>query len=283
MSSSSTKTGLGRWVIRAAFLAIAGAVLSFAVLFLASTLLPAVLGGRIVRAGTATTIVVWLSLLLAMVGLMTLLLVRSIWGCFRSLLLVISWWAIFFLLIVFSQRFGSLPLPLYLAVWIASGAIGSTLLQQPPRTSPSRAAGPMTGNTVRLSSQDVPPGMSAWGRIPARTVTLVRQHTVDAAGIASALPGADVTGYRATATAVIITVVLRDWWQNGNQAGLTDLDRDDLASFVRLAWHTSQAVPTPAIAHAVFRAVLTALLDDWCVAWNTGNMSGPPQWQQVAG
>ncbi len=117
---------------------------------------------------------------------------------------------------------------------------------------------------------------SRFGRIPQQTVTLfeqtrdrVRQDVVAALPPNAGQPARDVVLEQ------VIGIVLRDWRENENTAGLTDDDVVDMQNFVKAA----AAIAGPDLSGAgrpVFEAVLNGFLEDWLSNWNASNDPGPP-------
>jgi hypothetical protein len=114
------------------------------------------------------------------------------------------------------------------------------------------------------------------GRIPPEVADLLSTNVQTVRAVVLSEIKADTAGPRRGFTAAaVMDRVLRDWWENGNIDPLTPDDVTDLQSFVALSVSLSAGIPQPE-AEAVYRALVTALLDDWLVAWNADGNVGPP-------
>jgi hypothetical protein len=118
---------------------------------------------------------------------------------------------------------------------------------------------------------------SQFGRVSRQTATLLAQHVGYIDGpMLNALPVGASGAMRALTVRLVLEHTLEDWWRNGNTTGLDSADLDDLRGFIRLAGH----VAGPGFRHeelAIYRAVLTNLLQDWLHNWNVDGVDGPPK------
>jgi hypothetical protein len=204
---------------------------------------------------------------------------------------ILLWSAGYMLLWLIGNSMGSgLSLPVFLAAWLGGSAIAA-LVWSPSRkaatparrarpAAPARVVGSAGGATTRLAQPAVrQPIMrrSEYGRIPAETLALmlgqvrgVREEVM------RALPAEAPSGVRDWTVRAVLDRTLQDWWENGNTEALPSQDIADLQSFVALAsafagdWSDTGAP-------AIYRATLSALLDDWLRAWNTDGVDGPPR------
>jgi hypothetical protein len=99
------------------------------------------------------------------------------------------------------------------------------------------------------------------------TAEYLAEVVTAASEAAGALPEAAPSSWRRTAYRAVLAAILRDWAENGTAT----LDPDDAANvhgFVRDAAATALGVPEE---HRddTFEVVMTALLDDWILNWNT--------------
>ncbi|MBX9771545.1 MAG: hypothetical protein K2X29_09255, partial [Candidatus Obscuribacterales bacterium] len=75
-----------------------------------------------------------------------------------------------------------------------------------------------------------------FGRIKRETMELFDKTIDQVHGlIAANLPPAASENVKAYTTELILSAVLKDWLQNGNEEGLLDEDREDICSFVKAA------------------------------------------------
>jgi hypothetical protein len=115
-----------------------------------------------------------------------------------------------------------------------------------------------------------------FGRIPPAQTALfqqivrsVRERVLDA------LPSHASAAIRAYTLEALLDIVLRDWRENENTAGLLDEDIRDLRSFIALAASLAGSDLSGQGA-AVYQATLRGLLEDWLANWNAPNDPGPP-------
>ena len=170
-------------------------------------------------------------------------------------------------------------LPLYLLFWLGVGVLAAWLLEggQSART-PARAQ----HRTHTRPTQSVA-RTSQFGRIPSDTVLLLTQLVRQTRGnIVVALPDGTPPQVWEWTTRVVLDVLMRDWWENGSDEGLSLRDVEDLRSMIVLAASLandgSGTYPlTRPVNQAVFRATLRANLEDWLANWNSDGVDGPPR------
>jgi hypothetical protein len=264
---------IGGWLLLAALFAAGGAAYIFAAQWLTGVVAEVMGDGRLLADLTIAGIALAAGIILPAIGGRILLAVfgqgRRAWA------IILGWVLAYGLLLLLGFALRGISLPVFAAVLVGFGLLwGWMLAPQPARAKPSRrrAAQGVRRSAVVDSQQ--------FGRIPAETVLLLTQHARQARSqIATALPPAPKELGSFTIAAVLDRT-LRDWWANGNTHGLTDTDVDDLKSFVTLAaalagGASSMSLNAPE-GQAVYRATLTALLDDWLANWNADGHDGPP-------
>ena len=139
-----------------------------------------------------------------------------------------------------------------------------------------RAATPFSGalpaTAVAASGM---PATKAYGRTPPETLAMLQRRILDVAVVLSEMDASAPGPMRRFAAGAVLERTIRDWNENGNVEPLLADDVIDLQSFIAFAGQL--AGPLVEIeGQAVFRAVLSALLDDWLVAWNADGNPGPP-------
>lgn len=115
-----------------------------------------------------------------------------------------------------------------------------------------------------------------FGRVSRQTSTLLSKHVsyIDAK-LLSGLPIGASGAMRSLTVRLVLDYTLEDWWRNGNTSGLDASDLDDLRSFIQLAGRLSG--PGYQLEDlAVYKTILTNLLEDWLHNWNAGGVDGPP-------
>ncbi|NTW03293.1 MAG: hypothetical protein HGA19_18790 [Oscillochloris sp.] len=166
-----------------------------------------------------------------------------------------------------------MSLPIYLICWVLFGVAGGYLIGE-REMAPAKPTVAQPATLIHSSE---------FGRVPPASVVLLTKHVRSATGpIISVLPERTSEELRSFTIRAVLDRMLRDWWENGNKDGLTSQDIDDLKSFVAMAVAMA-AQPTGDPAHndelsqAIYRATLSALLDDWLVYWNADGVDGPPR------
>lgn len=115
-----------------------------------------------------------------------------------------------------------------------------------------------------------------FGRVSRQTSALLAKHIsyIDAK-LLSGLPIGASGAMRSLTVRLVLDHTLEDWWRNGNTSGLDSSDLADLRSFIQLAGRLSG--PGYQLEElAVYKAILTNLLEDWLHNWNAGGIDGPP-------
>lgn len=257
---------LTRWAWATLTLALGGALLTFVALWLMQALATMSGGARLSQLGQwailGATLVSWV-----LVGLAGFWLLRRLgWERWPAIQALMGWLLGYIILWWLSNALSSLSLPLYLGFWLIFGALGGWLVA---RADPQRAAsGGRRDREVVRSAQ--------FGRVPAATVVLLTQHVRHATGpILAGLPSMAPQLVREFTVRAVLERTIRDWWANGNADGLAAQDVADLRSFVSMAAVLSDSARDPA-GQAIYRATLTALLDDWLANWNADGVDGPP-------
>ena len=279
MAQRSLVNHAGSWLFSALLLGAGGTGFVYLVLWLAQTINNLLGDGRLVRSPAAGLMV-----LLAAAGLSMVLGTWILRAIFRrpgrrALLIVVIWLLGHVLLWTVSRSLGGVSLPLFAGFWIAFGVLGGLVLARLPASrAPTR--GRRQSRRAARSAEPVVRS-SEFGRIPAETVVLLtRQVRQVEDAVKGGLPTGAPPAVRDHTVGAVLDHTLRDWWGNGNTAGLTAQDADDLRSFVALA---AALAARPALrspeGEAIYRATLAALLDDWLANWNANGVSGPPQRQ----
>lgn len=284
MATRSQDNWIGRWVIAGLLLALGGMAYVYATLWVAQVLIPLITEGRIlpqVNEGSFALIVACA----ALVGLVAMPIIalfsRGRLGCGGALLIVLVWMVSYLGLWGTSQVTRSpVGIPV-LAGWsaLAGGLCGLVVARLRPRGSKRRQGRSLSQEVAAPRPDEPVVRADQFGRVPAATVVLVNRLVHQARNrVVSALPSGASAAVRSTTVSAILDRTLKDWWDNGNQQGLTTTDIDDLRSFVQLAAHLSgpQGLSS-AEGLAVYRATLGALLDDWLEHWNDNGVDGPPQ------
>ncbi len=278
MAVVEPQSKIQRWVIDTLLLALAGASASFAVLWIAYLLSPA-------RVSTNGDPPLWLYIGGAIVSVVMFLLLRMRYQGCRACIIIPVWWSAHFVLTVIgTMAFSStgIPLVVYLIIWLVIGGIGALLLHAAPKTqlAAAGAAGALgAGAFVATRGQNQVLKSSGYGRLPPATVILLTQHVRTANESANQLPPNVPVSIRKLAVGVVLDHIVRDWWENENREGLTPADLADLGAFVQLAWSQCRGVSSLPEAEAIFKAVLTALMNDWFNSWNADGVEGAPRWQ----
>ena len=264
---------IGGWLLLAALFAVGGAAYVLAAQWLTGFVAELMGDGRLLADLTIAGMAFAAGVILpAIVGRMLL----ALFGQGRRAWAIVFGWALAYgLLLLLGFGLRGITLPVFAAVLVGFGLLWGGCSPQPQtaKSSRRRAAQGIRQSAVVDSQQ--------FGRIPAETVMLLTQHARQARGqIATALPPAPKELGNFTIEAVLDRT-LRDWWSNSNTHGLTDTDVGDLKSFVTLAaalaggGASSTSLNSPE-GQAVYRATLTALLDDWLANWNADGQDGPP-------
>jgi hypothetical protein len=266
---------IGGWLLLAALFAVGGAAYVVAAQWLTGFVAEIMGDGRLLADLTIAGIAFAAGVIVpAIVGRMLL----AVFGQGRrAWAIVLGWVVAYGLLLLLGLGLRGISLPVFAAVLVGFGLLwGWMLASQPAKAKPARrrAAQGIRQSAVVDSQQ--------FGRIPAETVMLLTQHARQARSqIATALPPAPKE-LGAFTIAAVLDRTLRDWWSNGNTHGLTETDVADLKSFVTLAaalaggGASSLSLNSPE-GQAVYRATLTALLDDWLANWNADGVDGPPR------
>lgn len=265
MAQARQSSALARWAGSALTLALGGALLTFAALWLMQLLAPLAGGGRLAQAGSwAIFLAIWVGWALA--GALGYWLLRRLaWRGMAAGLAIVGWLFGYLLIWWIGTLVGGASLPLYLGFWLVFGALGGLLAS---RDTPSAAKAAQQPRPFVRSSQ--------FGRIPGELVLLLTQHTRQATGpILADLPRDAPSIVRDHTVRAVLDHTIRDWWANGNTDGLTEQDVADLRSFVALAATLAAGARDPET-QAVYRATLAALLDDWLENWNANGVDGPP-------
>lgn len=277
MAVVEPQSKIQRWVIDTLLLTLAGASGSFLALWLAY-----LLGGpRVAPDGEPPP---RLLIALGIVSMVLFFLLRMRFAGCRSCVLIPGWWGTHFVLTgVASGAFKTTGMPLvtYLIIWLVIGALGALVLQARPKVQAAVGAAGAIGAGAYVSTRDNNQVLksSGFGRIPPASVILLTQHVRTANDAANQLPQNAPASVRKIAVAVVLDHIVRDWWENENREGLTPADMNDMSVFVQYAWAQCRGVNSLPEAEAVFKAVLTALLDDWFNSWNADGVEGAPRWQ----
>lgn len=278
MAVVEPQSKIQRWVIDTLLLALLGASASFAVLWLAYLLSPA----RLSSDGDPP---LWLYLAGAIVSAVLFFLLRMRYPGCRSCVIIPAWWIAHFVLTGVGAAMssgGGMSLVVYIISWLVIGALGALALQAAPKTklAAAGAAGALgAGAFVAARGENQVLKSSGYGRLPPATVILLTQHVRTANESATQLPPNAPASVRKIAVGVVLDHIVRDWWENENREGLTPTDVADLGSFVQLAWSQCRGAGSLPEAEATFKAVVTALMDDWFNSWNADGVDGAPRWQ----
>ena len=156
---------------------------------------------------------------------------------------------------------------------------GGTSMPGGPRLTPrapQMRSGRRLSRAARTSGE-----RSAFGRVPIDTVKLLSSHIRDVSGpILSYLPLGITRSMRDWTIKQTLETVLRDWRENENLDELSKEDIADLGSFAELAYELAVGKSLEALSpveDAVFKAILSALLNDWLANWNADGVDGPPR------
>lgn len=265
MAQAHLSSKLMRWAGSALTLALGGALLTFAALWLMQLLAPLVGGGRLAQAGSWSIFLAILASWAMAGGLGYWLLRRLSWRGGAAGLAIAGWLFGYLVIWWIGTLVGGASLLLYLGFWLAFGVLGGLLANRSASTAARAAHQPRP--FVRSSQ---------FGRIPGELVLLLAQHARQATGpILADLPR-DIPGpVRDHTVRAVLDRTIRDWWANGNTEGLNEQDVADLRSFVALAAALAAGAREPET-QAVYRATLGALLDDWLESWNANGVDGPP-------
>lgn len=277
MAQRSLTSYAGSWLLSAILLAAGGAGFVLLVLWLAQAILGLLSGRLVPDAQTGLTV---LAASFGAAGIIGLWLLRTIFRRpgRRALLIVVIWILGHLVLWRLSLTFGRVTLPLYAGFWIAVGVLGGLGLALLPAPTAGRRERRARGGSGTRAKEAVV-RTSQFGRIPSETVVLLtRQVKQVEDAVKGGLPGEAPPAVRDASVGAILERTLRDWWGNGNTAGLMTQDIADLRSFVAAAAGLAEraGIGTPE-GQAVYRATLTALLDDWLFNWNAHGVSGPPR------
>ena len=281
MAFVQSESKLQRWGIDALILALGGATLSFLALLITSMAFGR--SSRIAADGIPTPLMI----IAVVLGVVAFFLLSRRYSRTGSCLLVVGWWlAHFFINIVAIVVFkAAMPLPFYLIAWLGVGAVYALLLRASPKGKLAGAmavGGAATAAGAYYVNQRQDRSVlksSGYGRIPPATVILLTQHVRTANDATNQLPNTAPASIRKIAVGAVLDHVIRDWWENENREGLTPTDVEDVRQFVNLAWAVSANQPHLKQAEATFKAVLTALMDDWFASWNADGVDGAPRWQ----
>lgn len=261
------------WPQLALALGLGGAILAYLNLALTQSLIQLFGGGRIVQgsAGIPALIVAVIIVGAIEIGLLTKLLGFRLNA---AAALIVVWLTMYLVVWIIGLIMAGMSLPVYLVCWALFGLAAGAIFGGRQRPAAGATLAPRHSAVVRSTE---------FGRSPRDTVVLLSQHARSVTGpISSALPSDAPEELRAFTVRAVLDRTLRDWWENGNTAGLTPKDINDLKSFVELAAAlAAQPRFNPshreALSHAIYRATLGALLDDWLERWNADGVDGPPR------
>lgn len=267
-----------RFGIHTLSLGLGGAIAS-----LVSLLLGNIIFGRSSRVLTGG-MPVFLVIMMVIVGIAAFFLIKR-WfrGC-SSFLVISGWFLAHFVVNVIAVVFfdSDMSIVSYVITWLIMGALGALIFSNSTfaRSIGMVGAGTAIGAGVYAASRNNEVlKASGYGRIPPSTVILLTQHVRFANDAVNQLPPNTPANFRKIAVNVVLEHVIRDWWSNGNNEGLTPTDVNDLGAFVQLAWFAARGQSHLLQAEAVFRASLIALMDDWFNSWNAEGVEGAPRWQ----
>lgn len=266
MVQAQQPSRLVRWAWATVTLALGGALLTFAALWLMQAIAAMSSGARLSQLGQwailLATLASW-----ALVGTAGFWLLRRLgWERWPAIQALAGWLLGYILIWWLGNLLGSVSLPLYLAFWLLFGGLGGWLAA---RAAPQRAAPAARRDRQLVRS-------SQFGRIPAATVVLLTQQVRQATGpILAGLPSIAPQPVRDFTVRAVLERTIRDWWANGNAEGLGPQDVADLRSFVSMAAALADGARDTA-GQAIYRAALAALLDDWLANWNADGVDGPP-------
>ena len=266
---------LPHWWGTAVVIGLGGAIFTFAVLWFAQLFAGS---ARLIESSWAGMVSVGVAALV-LAGLSWWLLNAS--GMRRGLgwRCVMVWLVAYVLLWLLGVITRGVSLPLYLLFWLGAGVLGAWVLEggsaPRPQTRAQHTAHSRGAQSVARTSE--------FGRIPSDTVLLLTQLVRQTRGtIVTALPNGTPPQLWEWTTSAVLDVLMRDWWQNGNNEGLRPRDVEDLRSMVVLAASLandgSETYPlTRPVNQAIFRAALRANLEDWLASWNADGADGPPR------
>lgn len=265
MTSAQNRVAAGAWLRNALLLAVGGVAFTFGMLWLAQGVLGLSGNGRLI-AGSSGLLSFGAALLAC--GLVSLWVLRRLFRFTRlqAWQTLLGWLLVYLVAWIVGWVGGGISLAIFLLLWGLFGVVAGYALAAapPPRAKASRPRAQLAR-------------ASMFGRVPADTVVALSQHARHAAGpIAGALPASAPEELRQWTVRAVLTRTLRDWWENDNRGGLEAQDIADLKSFVELAASLPAAL-APAEEQAIYRATLSALLDDWLSNWNADGVSGPPR------
>jgi hypothetical protein len=277
MAVVEPQSKIQRWVVDTLLLALLGASASFAALWIGYLLTSS-------RVSTNGNPPLWLYIGGAIVSTVLFFVLRTRYTGCRTCAIIPAWWVVHFLLTGAASaaaKTTGMSLVAYLITWLVIGALGALVLQLSPKAKlAAGAAGALgAGAFVATRGQNQVLKSSGYGRLPPATVILLTQHVRTANEAATQLPPNAPAALRKIAVGVVLDHIVRDWWENENREGLTPTDMADMGAFVQLAWSQCRGVSSLPEAEAIFRAVMTALLDDWFNSWNADGVDGAPRWQ----
>ena len=277
-ASTHNQFTLQNWVVTTLLFWLFGAATQLGILWGANTLVGAVTRVDGDNASTAILIatVVTAIILYKLLGRRFLRI--------TSCVLAVGWWLSYFVVqliaaVLFSTS--GISLVAYLAIWLILAAFGAVIAQASRHVQVAALGGlAATGAGMYAATrQQEVLHSSGFGRVPPSTVILLSQHVRTAQQAAAQLPPQIPAPFRDATLAIVLDHLVRDWWQNQNLEGLRSIDQQDMLAFVQYAWHVCRVGPESSeAALAAFRAVLGALLDDWCESWNA-DAEGAPLWQ----
>lgn len=305
-SARTTPSGWD-WLRASLFFGIGGAIFVFITLWLVSEMASLFEGGRMTTSDEGgiigAIILVW-----SIIYFVTMGLLRAFGkGWLRSTLIPVAWLGAYVILWLVGAATGGIGLPFFVIFWIVIGALIGLILRHPekkkrggprPQSSPrsSRPKKPPTYTLAEAAGEVEPPerivqgermtkslvipptilhGDSAYGRIPAGVVALLRQEARLAEEVVFEWPPDAPRDLRDFTVRAILQRVITDWWKNANTKGLDGPDVVDLRSFVELARALADD-RFDSDGKAIYRATLSALLDDWLANWNAKGFEGPP-------
>lgn len=115
-----------------------------------------------------------------------------------------------------------------------------------------------------------------FGRIPDKTLQLYERTVSDVrAKVLPALPQSAGEDLRAFTLEKVLEVIFKDWHEHGNTEALSDLDLQDLSSFVEMSVALASG-QLQAQGRPIYEAALQGLLQDWLYNWNADGTPGPP-------
>ncbi|MBM7842452.1 hypothetical protein [Herpetosiphon giganteus] len=259
-------------------LGLGGAIASFL-----SLLLGNIIFGRSSRVLTGG-MPVFLVIMMVIVGIAAYFIIKRWMSGFASFLAIGGWFLAHFIVNVIAIAFfdADMSIVSYIITWLMMGALGALMFSNSSFAKAIGLAGAGTAigaGIYAASRKNEVLKASGYGRLPPSTVILLTQHVRFANDAVNQLPPNTPANFRKIAVEVVLDRVIRDWWSNENTDGLTPTDVNDLGAFVQLAWFAARGQSHILQAEAVFRACLSALMDDWFNAWNAEGVEGAPRWQ----